>query len=69
MPTTAAAAINSSFGIMVSRFAVLVVVRNARISSSTPVKKTNPPRAILSRCVNGKYGIASPSFTNAVCLR
>jgi len=49
MPTIAVVAIISSFGIMLSRFAVLVVVSNARINSSTPVKKTNPPMAILSR--------------------
>jgi hypothetical protein len=65
MPTTAATAIISSFGIMLSRFAALVVVRNARINSSSPAKKTNPPRAILIRCLSGKYGIAFSSFSNA----
>jgi hypothetical protein len=59
MPTIAATATISSFCITLSRFTAFVVVRNAKINSMNPMNKTNPPRAILSRCLSEKYGIAS----------
>lgn len=69
MPTTAETAIISSFGSIVSRFTVFVVVKNARISRSSPRKRMNPPMAILSLCLSGKYGIVFASFSNADCSK
>jgi hypothetical protein len=61
IPTITAAATINSFFITLSRFTVFVVVRSAKTSTMNPTKETNPPRAILSRCLSGKYGIVFSS--------
>jgi len=58
IPTITATATMNSVFITLSRFTVPVVVRSARSSIMNPVKERNPPRAILSRCLSGKYDIA-----------
>jgi hypothetical protein len=61
IPTIRARAIINSFFTTLSRFTVLVVVRSTKTSIMNPAKEISPPRAILSRCLSGKYGIAVSS--------
>lgn len=58
IPTISAIATIYSVFTTFSRFTVPVVVRSAKSSIMNPAKERNPPRAILSRCLSGKYDIA-----------
>jgi hypothetical protein len=63
IPTTTATTTIKSFCTTLPRFIAFVIVRTAMTNIISPMKETNPPMAILSRCLSEKDGITFPSLT------
>jgi hypothetical protein len=67
IPTIMATATIKSFCATLSRFTAFVIVRTVMTNIISPTKETNPPMAILSRCLSEKDDIAfSPLILSIV---